>query len=249
MIKVVIPSHKRARNVSTIYAVDNCSLCVPKSQEEEYKGYNKNVEIIAHPNEIVGLSPKRQWIYDYFGDVFMIDDDVKGMLRVYLGKGDKSKKLYLTSGEIYALIQDTYHICKEAGIKLFGFTGRGHPMAYSGGVPILLNGYVNGGAFGILKDANLYFPNISDFVGEDYFISGLNAYYNRYCWMDTRFSWVYYKTECNAGGVADYRTEKTREKTFNILRGYFGNAIQQKRCNQNIRKIKSKWEKQIFIPF
>lgn len=250
MIKIVIPSHKRSQKVLTASVVDNCILCIPKSQEEEYKEYNKNVEILTHPDEIIGISPKRQWIYGYFGDVFMMDDDVKGMTRIYLAKEDKQRTIYLTPAEIYDLIQDTYLLCKEAGIKLFGFCNHANPVTYSGEKPIVMNGYINGAAFGILRDDNLYFPNIPDFVGEDYFICGLNAYYNRYLWMDTRFAWIHHNVECNIGGVADFRTEEVRRNHFFTLKKYFGDAIQRKRdYNTKTRKRKSEWEKQIFIPF
>ncbi len=30
----------------------------------------------AHPDSVVGLCAKREWIYDHWGDVFMVDDDM-----------------------------------------------------------------------------------------------------------------------------------------------------------------------------
>ncbi len=91
-IKIVIPSHLRYDRVKTTKAIANCIICVPEDQAELYREYNKNVEVVAHPNNIIGLTPKRQWIIEHFGDVFQVDDDMMQMSRVYTGPGENTKK-------------------------------------------------------------------------------------------------------------------------------------------------------------
>lgn len=74
--KIVIPSHKRHDKVVSKKLVNNPIICVAKSQLELYKEYNPECEIVTHPNNIVGLIPKRNWMLEKFGELFMVDDDV-----------------------------------------------------------------------------------------------------------------------------------------------------------------------------
>ena len=81
-LKIVICSHKRPARVTTQYLVKDCIIVIPESQYPEYKEANPNTEIVTHPDSVVGLPPKRQWIMDYFGDVFMLDDDLTEFKKV-----------------------------------------------------------------------------------------------------------------------------------------------------------------------
>ena len=82
IVKCIILSHKRANNVRTHRSVANCAVCVPESQKEEYEKYN-DIEIITHPDTVIGYSAKVKWIYDKYPNVFMLDDDLDYLLRLY----------------------------------------------------------------------------------------------------------------------------------------------------------------------
>lgn len=246
MIKNIIASHKRARDVTTTRYVSDCIICIPKSQEAEYKEFNPNTEIVAHPDEIIGLSPKRQWIYEKFGDIFCLDDDITRVDRVYIPI--HHKKPQLKPEEVTKWIQDTYEICKYLNIKLFGFSKTANRTAYSGTKPIEFNTYVTGGAFGILKSKELYFPNYPTFVGEDYWITALNAHFYRKSYIDQRIAFLFKDTEGNIGGCADYRTDEKRKETFIYLRKKFGDAIQRK-VDTTLKKASSQYEKTLKIPY
>lgn len=56
--KIVIPSYKRADRVLTKEICKDVILCVPESQEEDYKNYNPDVEIVCHPDSVKGLPAK-----------------------------------------------------------------------------------------------------------------------------------------------------------------------------------------------
>ncbi len=247
-IPIVVPTHKRAGKVTTHKLIKDVILCVAESQVEEYKYYYNDLEIIAHPDEIIGLSPKRQWIYEKFGDVFMVDDDLYLVLRVYLGSGS-GDKYYLKPDEAYNLIQDVYRIVKELDIYLFGFNRSPHPLAYIGNTPIEMNSFIPAGAFGIIKSPYLYFPNDPYFVAEDYFINGLNAFYHRKSYADTRFCFAFKDTETNVGGCSDYRTDERRKNSYFQLKKYFGDAIVRKRATSLKKHLSSKWEKTLKIPY
>ena len=52
--KIVIPSMGRAENVLTTKLVD-AIICVPEKEKEKYLHYNRDVEIITHPDSVIGL--------------------------------------------------------------------------------------------------------------------------------------------------------------------------------------------------
>ena len=75
-LKIVIPSHKRHDRVFSKKLVVDPIICVAKSQEAIYKEYNPECEIVCHPDDVIGLVPKRNWMAKHFGELFMFDDDV-----------------------------------------------------------------------------------------------------------------------------------------------------------------------------
>jgi hypothetical protein len=244
-MKKIIVSHKRANRVTTTKFVKDCAICIPESQKKEYEKYN-DCEIITHPDTVIGLSPKRQWIYETYGDCFQIDDDVVGVNRVYApSKYHKSK---LEPNEISDYIDDLYELSKEIGCNLFGFNRSANPVGYNGAKPIDFNKYITGGAFGIIKTDELFFPDFPTFVGEDYWISALNAHYHRKSLIDQRIAFGFAETEANTGGVADYRTEAKRRETYLYLKQHFGNAIIPKRKSY-IKMNPMKYEKTLKIPY
>jgi hypothetical protein len=246
MTKVIV-SHKRANDVKTAKVFLDALICIPESQLGEYKEYNPDREFLVHPDSVVGLSPKRQWIYEKLGDNFQLDDDIISIRRVYMEK-DSGKPISLTPFESSGLIDDIYNIIKPAGIKFFGFNSSANPKAYSGLTPIYHNKYITGGAFGIIKDENLFFPDYPHFVGEDYFISALNAHFNRFSYIDGRFAFQFCETERGKGGCSDYRTEEKRKETYFYLKKCFGNAIIPKKVS-TIKKTVNNWEKTLKIPY
>lgn len=245
-MKKIIVSHKRADKVTTHRYINDVVICVPESQKLEYEKYN-DCEIISHPDSVVGLSPKRQWIIDNFKNVFQLDDDIVGANRVYI-PAKYSRKGMLSPQEISDWIDDLEQMCNEIGVKLFGFNRTSNPAGYSGDKPISFNKYITGGAFGLLEGHGLHFPDFPYFVGEDYWINALNAHINRKSLIDQRVAFSFVETEANVGGVADYRTEKRRKETYIYLKKHFGDAIIPK-IPRNLKKHPMKWEKTLKVDF
>jgi hypothetical protein len=75
-IKIIIPSHKRADNVTTLKTVTGCAICVPRSQAKEYRKYNPKAEIIEHPDKLIGKAAKMNWLIQQDENMFFIDDDI-----------------------------------------------------------------------------------------------------------------------------------------------------------------------------
>ncbi len=241
-IKLIIPSAGRSENITTTKYILNCTLCVPESELEQYKKAN-DCNIITHPDTIVGLGNKRNWILEKYKSVVMLDDDLKGMKRLYT----KDLSSILTSSEAYQIIQETYFAAKDSGAKLFGFNHVVNPLMYKSLEPIKLTGYINGCCIGIIENNKLKFHE--DIIGvNDFYISLLNAYYFRYIYKDSRFCMAQDSIRKNVGGLAKFRNEDTEKKDYILLKKYFGEAIRLKTSNtQSTNTLK--YGRTINLPF
>jgi hypothetical protein len=239
--KIVVPSHKRHDKVLTNKAVANTIICVPESQYELYKLHNPETEIVTHSDSVVGLLPKRNWIYKNFGNVMMLDDDIDTMTRLYVSPKEEVKVKPATA---YDIIQELAYACKDAGAFLFGFNTVPNPTMYKANEPIKITGYVTGCAQGLLAGSKLWY-NEKIILNCDYWISLLNAYYHRYCFKDMRFYMNQKETFSGSGGLSEFRNLDAEEHDFKLLRKYFGEAVQFKKTNNK----RHKWQKTIKLPF
>jgi len=242
-VKVVIPSHKRADRVVTLGAVSNAILCVEDSQKEMYSQSNPGVEIVTHPDSIIGLARKRDWIIKHFGDVFMLDDDIEDLRRVYVEKGEQAK---VPPDVAYDIIQVTANACRDAGFHLFGFSTAPTPLHYDSLSPIRLSGYFTGCAHGVLKGSKLWY-NPEIICNEDYWISCLNAFHHRGGYKDLRFYWSQKDTFVNRGGLAEFRNVDSEEKDFKLLQRVFGRDVIDMRKNK--KGMKHPFQKTFRLPF
>lgn len=242
-IKVVIPSMGRADRVLTKDAVEHAILCVPESEENAYREHNPGMEILTHPDSLKGLTLKRQFIYEHFPNVFMIDDDIKHIGRLYTEKGENA---VLDKDEAFDVIQYIGNCAKLAGAYLFGISKETNPLAYDEMHPVWMNGVVNGD-IGLLEGSKLFFHEMAK-VSEDYWISAYNAYVHRYCWIDKRFSAVGVKTFGNTGGCANVRTNAQEREDTLFLRRMFGEAIRLKE-DTKLSKRKNEYQRTLVIPY
>ncbi|MBB3842211.1 hypothetical protein FHS57_006242 [Runella defluvii] len=241
-VKVVIPSHKRWDRVLTTSAVDNAILCVAESQKALYEKCNKSIEIVTHPDNIIGLARKRDWITKHFKNVMMLDDDITHLTRIYTEKGEPT---IVEPEEAYDIVQMTANAAQQAGAYLFGFSSSPTPISFNSLNPIQLSGYVTGCAHGVLDGSKLWYnPDI--ICNEDYWISLLNAYYHRLIWKDTRFYWAQKDTFVNRGGLAEFRNLDAEEKDFHLLKRVFGDVVELRR---NPKNAKHPFQKTLKLPF
>ena len=252
-IKVVCPSHKRGKELKPASVIKNLIICIPESQYSDYKHWQLspyNCTILCHPDDIIGLPLKRQWIYEQLGNVFMVDDDVDAVLRKYTSRGEEQ---FIRDKElVYEIIQKTGNDAREAGCYLFSFSHTPRPNAYESWNPIKLKGFVTGCVTGILKGSKLSWNNCEAKCAEDYYISLLNAYHHRKCWIDTRFYFRQLGTFVNRGGQAEHRSLEQEEADYNFLKDNFGDAILLKSESNRaspLRRVKHRYEKSLKLPF
>ena len=247
LVKLVIVSHKRAETIKSHKSFANAVVCIPESQEADYRRYNPSLNIYTHPDTVKGLAAKYIWCYKEFGNVALIGDDIDFLRRNWVADA-KDKKSRIDPETAYEIIQSTAYTAKQMGAKLFAFSKESNPVAYSGQRPFKVSGLASGGVIGLLDGFKMELT--TDCVaGLDYFLSGLNAYYHRYLFVDER-----YFTQCkegtfvSRGGMAEFRTMETEEKDLLMLRNLFGDAIIIKK-NANLRRLKHKFDKTLKIPF
>jgi hypothetical protein len=224
LVKVICPSSKRADRVMTKDVVPNMAICVPESEKAEYSEHNPDNEIITHPDSIIGLPLKRQWIYETFGDIFMLDDDIAYMRDWTCPPGKNETH---PPEVAYELIQRLAWMAKEMGAYLFGFNHLVRPMFVHPQQPYTLTGFIPGHSMGIFKGSKLYWHKRATTVC-DYWISSLNAYHHRFVLKDLHYGFLQTKTFKGAGGQAQHRNMKVEVEATRFLKEHFGEVIQNK---------------------
>lgn len=250
--KIVVPTYKRAGRVKVLKVVKDPILCVAESENDIYKENYPDVEVLAHPDSVVGIDHKRQWIYKKFGNVFMLDDDVIACRRMYTFV-QKKDATCLTPQETRDLIQWVGNTAAICGCYLFGFTTYPRVEHFNAFKPISLTGRIVGASFGIMKSDKLSFVVAESSgiggLGEDYIVSGLNAYHYRKCFIDNRF---YFdpgpNTASDSGGCAAFRTVEFEKRSFFILKKLFGDAILLKE-EAAMSNPKFPYSRKLKIPF
>lgn len=234
-IAIVIPSAGRADAVLTKIA--GAILYVPASEEAAYRKHNPDVEILAHAdNAHRNLAEKRQDIYERWRDVFMVDDDIAFVSRLYLPGNNREQ--HLAPDEVRDLVQITAENARSAGLHLFGFSNHPNAKHYYPHKPIGLTSYINASAFGLLWSDKLYFTSRTT-AAESHWINLLNAAMHRKCWTDTRFCFAQApkSTFFRPGGQTAHRTLQTELEDTLFLRRMFGQAVQIKRVRGDASKV------------
>lgn len=226
-IKIIVPSTKRSDIFLT--NISNQIICVHESEKEDYK--NLPFEIITHDKNT--LSEIRQFIFQKFGNVFMVDDDIVSVERLY-----RREDTFMKPDEIYNLIQETAYTAEQVGAYLFGFNSSFNPKHYKGQKPFVANGYINACAFGLIKNDKLFFHNLT-IACESHWINLLNAYYHRFSFQDTRFT---FRQKPNStfqlkGGQTTKRTLESEKRDSMFLRRMFGESIQLKTGSKDSKVI------------
>jgi hypothetical protein len=244
-VEVVIPSHKRAGRIATLGLLPSAIVCIPESQAAEYRAAHPGAQLVTHPDSVVGLQAKRNWMYKHFGNLLMLDDDLTDFRRLYLPAGEPVS--VQDESRILAIINETAYAAKQSGSYLFGFNSNPNPTMYKALNPIQLTGWVNGCAQGLLAGSKLWWSTEIT-CNCDYWISALNAYHHRTIWKDTRYTFIQADTFTGAGGQAEFRNMEAEAADFELLKRCFGEAIQKKK-DSKLAKRKHAFQKTLKLPF
>lgn len=233
-LKIVIPSHKRHDAVFSKKLVTDPIICVAESQVEQYRQYNPDCEIVAHPDDVVGLIPKRNWMAGYFGDLFMLDDDVTVCKRLFAEKGEATVEK--DRRKIRQIIEDVYDMACMLDINLFGFTSRTTPVMYDEFQWFSLANMITGCSYGVRKSKNAWW-NEELKLKEDFWISCYMKYKERRILTDLRYSFSQKGTFVSGGGLAAIRNQEEERRSILFIRKSFGESIQLKGPGNNGRGV------------
>lgn len=246
-LKIVIPSHKRHDRVLSKKLVVDPIICVAKSQEDIYREYNPDCEIVTHPDSVVGLIPKRNWMAKYFNELFMLDDDVNQFRRLYIEKEEKAAikdKVVITK-----LINELYELACMLDVHVFGFTNKTTPVMYPEEKYFSLTNAITGCAYGVRYNTNVWWNEYLK-LKEDFWISCYMKYKERKILTDQRYNFTQKDTFCNSGGLASIRNQAEERRNILELKKYFGNAVSLKKEHFNGRdKIIDKVKYNISVKF
>lgn len=167
-LKIVIPSHKRHDRVFSKKLVNNPIICVAESQADLYREYNPECEIVTHPDDVIGLIPKRNWMARHFGNLMMLDDDVHVVKTLFVEKGEPG--VIRDPDEITHIIESLYELACMLDIHLFGFTSAISPVMYNEWGYYSLMKMITGCAYGVRYNKNVWW-NEEIRLKEDFWIS------------------------------------------------------------------------------
>lgn len=242
---ILCPSRGRAKNILTKALIPDIVLVVNANEKEEYEKYNPELIVLSPPEDVKGITPTRNWMLNNFHDVFMVDDDVCQVKRNYVESGEiESIKDPILIKEI---IEFAFYVSRKMGAKMFGFRSTRNPLEYDAFRPFRFTGYYNHSHVGYLQGHGLKFDN-SFGEAEDYYMSLLQAYQNRFGFFDGRFTFVTKDNFLSQGGCCEYRTINMMKENTIRLKELFGDAVLVKRATATKGRI-NEGERSITIPF
>lgn len=216
-VKIIIPSKGRPKLAGRLEPrVPESIVCVAESEADEYRKYCKNVQ--THPDDIIGVSPVRQWILDnYDGIVVMMDDDID-----YLGCYTDVTYRRIKSGDNWIrIIENCAQMAVDAGANVFGFSQTCDVRKYQPFRPFMLNTWI-GSVIGVVGREIQFDRNLWLRADADFCLQNLLKY--RIVWLDNRYGFVGDRLK-TVGGNSSHRTKERDDNEIQYLRGKWGKYI------------------------
>ncbi|MGM9815994.1 MAG: hypothetical protein ACI304_02910 [Lepagella sp.] len=229
-LPIVIPSHKRHDKVFAKKLVLNPIICVAESQADLYRQFNPECEIVTHPDDVIGLIPKRNWMAKHFGELFMIDDDVHAVKNLVVEKGEPG--VIRDPEKVTEIINSLYELACMLDVHLFGFTSRISPVMYDESGFYSLSKMITGCSYGVRYNKNVWW-NEEIKLKEDFWISCYMKYKERRILTDLRYNFSQKSTFVNAGGLAAFRNQEEERRSILFIKKNFGDSIQLKGATNN----------------
>lgn len=229
-LPIVIPSHKRHDKVFAKKLVLNPIICVAERQADLYRQFNPECEIVTHPDDVIGLIPKRNWMAKHFGELFMIDDDVHAVKNLVVEKGEPG--VIRDPEKVTKIINSLYELACMLDVHLFGFTSRISPVMYDESGFYSLSKMITGCSYGVRYNKNVWW-NEEIKLKEDFWISCYMKYKERRILTDLRYNFSQKSTFVNAGGLAAFRNQEEERRSILFIKKNFGDSIQLKGATNN----------------
>lgn len=220
-MRVIIPSRKRVEECrQALKLFPGATVCVAEGEWADYEGLG--VELLAHPDQVAGIGPLRQWILDHVTDetVVMVDDDVYEV-RVVAGQVTKSHVIR-NPAAIRQILENTERLAKGFGTPIFGFDQSGGDVRkFRPHDPFGLNSWA-GGVIGIIGRDLRYDTSLLMRADIDFCLKVLLKY--RVVAIDRRFAFVH-RRFTNPGGNDHMRSSSRNELEIERLQARWGRWI------------------------
>ena len=210
-------------------------LCVAESQAPAYRTAYPEKELIVHPDDVIGIAPKRQWILDNVGDAMMFDDDVTAVTDVQASVGEEGR--VRDPAKVRDLVYRLFDTAKAMGAHVCGFSSYANPTMFRPQNPFSLKQMVSGHTLGVRRSEQIVFPPKSDLLTDDLFISALAAFHDRIVLTDLRYAVSVAKTWKATGGMADHRTWDRMKANEEYLKMVFGDEAIRRRQDSALSTI------------
>ena len=232
-VRIIIPSFRRAKIISTHKLLDDYEVCIPESDVDDY--VNNGVpasKLLVHPNSLIGLTKKRNWILsqDSKRPVKMIDDDMVNFQRQWVEAGEdymiRDKNL------VRCVIENTAQMTHDLGAYFFGINVFADVRLFRADRPYQLTGFIAGGCMGFLPKHGLTFDERL-VTRDDEDISVLNAFRHRKIFLNRRYSFSTQNMNKGEGGISLYRTPMSDDQSIDLLQSKYGSHLCVKRIAKN----------------
>jgi hypothetical protein len=219
---IVCPTHGRAGRVKVRELIPGIPLVVAESQEPAYRAAYPDDELVVHPDSVKGIAPKRQWIYERYGDVMMFDDDVSAMFDNSAVPGEDPK--VRDPQRIRDQVEGLFELGAGMDAKVLGFNTYTDPALYRPHRPFSLRHMVSGHVLGLRRSEKLRFPDMPYLLTDDLYISALCAFHHRFVLTDMRYGFAVQAWH-EPGGMSTQRTWDRVVANEKFLQEQFGDAI------------------------
>jgi len=218
-MRVVIPSHGRADTIAkhTLLLFPDAEVCVPESQADAYQAVTPR--LIVHPDTVIGLPAKRQWLLDTLPDriLVMVDDDI---VRITSFVGFRTRRI--TDPETArAIVESAAQCAIDGGRSVFGFSQSASPRNYNPFQPFRLRMYV-GGLIGFIGRKYRYDTSLRLKGDVDFCLRVLCG--DKWLWLDNRYCFVGLR-ETNRGGTAEHRSAARVKDEIAYLQRRWGQHV------------------------
>lgn len=232
-VHLVIASRGRAEVATTPKYWGHTKFCVSEEEAPKYAEYWPDVEIVAHPDSVLGVGPKVNWIMEKFGNVLPMSDDLGPLFWMGYAQGESIQ--FEDAQTAYDIVQHVARVAWDMGCYMFGVGHSGDIRNFMPWLPARMAGYMQGKT-GFFAGSKLFLPDDPYCPYTDYFVSGLNAYYYRYMWNDNRWGCQEMIPDLRAeGGANEWRNLHHMERWTQLLVRYFGEAVTAKSKPESTR--------------
>lgn len=211
--------------MTTHVLLQNAIVAVPLSQGAEYRR-RIIADVITHPDSVKGLTPKLNWLLDYFRDedaIVFVDDDIVSVQRCFVEPGEDAT--IRDPRLIEEIIYSTFILARDVGAYFFGWEASNGALRYYTGLkPIMLTGYVNGCAMGFRHGHGLRFDE-RIVAKNDYDMAAQNARIHRMVLKNCRYTFCQKDTFVGRGGQSAFRSSQTEKRDVELLRKKWGDVF------------------------